>query len=202
MVSADLAYVSCLGLGFMFVEIGLIQRVSLYLGNPTYTLAIVLAVILLAGGLGSRTLPRVLGGGASRLAAAILAVAVLVIVLRSLAPRVLGAFLGAPPVARAALCAGLIAPLGFLLGAPFPAGLASVAARAPGRVPWLWAVNSATSVLGSVVATIVSLHAGIDASLAVGASLYAVAAWLALVVGRPGSSLASGRATWIGESVV
>jgi hypothetical protein len=34
-------------------------------------------------------------------------------------------------------------------------------------------VNSATSVLGSVLATLVSLHAGIDASLAVGAALYA-----------------------------
>jgi hypothetical protein len=198
-VSTDLAYVACLGTGFMFVEIGLIHRLSLYLGNPTYTLAVVLSVILLSGGVGSRFLPRRLArGGAERLAAALAGTAVLVLLLRSALPRVLGLTLGATPVFRALVCAALVVPLGLLLGAPYPAGLAAVAVRAPGRVPWLWAVNSATSVLGSVLATIVSLHAGIDASLAVGAGLYALSALLALRVGASLPSAPSAPAASMG----
>jgi hypothetical protein len=195
-VSTDLAYVACLGTGFMFVEIGLIHRLSLYLGNPTYTLAVVLSVILLSGGVGSRFLPRRLARGG--LPAALAGTAVLVLLLRFALPRVLGLTLGAAPVLRALVCAALVVPLGLLLGAPYPAGLAAVAARAPGRVPWLWAVNSATSVLGSVLATIVSLHAGIDASLAVGAGLYVLAALLALGVGASLPSTPAARAASTG----
>ena len=69
------------------------------------------------------------------------------------------------PALLAGWTAVLLAPLGLALGAPFPAGLSAVSERAGTRIPWLWAVNSATSVLGSVLATLVSIHLGIAATL-------------------------------------
>lgn len=172
--SADLAYVSCLGLGFMFVEIGVLQRFTIYLGHPTYTLAVVLFVVLVSGGLGSRAFASFdAPTRRRRLAVAIALLIAYLALLAVVAPRFFDATLASAAPLRAFASALLLAPLGFAMGIPFPAGLHAVSERAASRVPWLWAVNSATSVLGSVLATLVSLHAGIDASLAVGAALYA-----------------------------
>ena len=46
-------YFSALGLGFMFFEITLIQRLVLFLGYPTYSLTVTLAAILLSTGVGA-----------------------------------------------------------------------------------------------------------------------------------------------------
>jgi hypothetical protein len=180
----DLGYVSCLGLGFMFVEIGLVQRFTLYLGHPTYTLAVVLLVVLVGGGIGSRTAGQSRAEGPLRLSRVILAIVLYLAVLRAVAPRAFDATLAWPIGGRALVVAVMLGPLGFLLGIPYPTGLLAVAERAPFRVPWLWAMNSAMGVLGSVLATLVSLHAGIDASLAVGAVAYLCAGALGDRVAR------------------
>lgn len=170
----DLGYVSGLGLGFMLIEIALIMRLSLYLGHPTATLSVVLLVLLVMSGVGS----RVLGRGGER-AGTRLRIAVALLVGGTLAfaftlGRVLHATESWPSIARSLVAAALLAPLGFLLGAPFPSGLRAVADRAKTRIPWLWSVNSATSVLGSVLATLLALHAGARTTLAAGAVVYAV----------------------------
>lgn len=176
----DLAYVSSLGLGFMFVEIALVQRFTLYLGHPTYTLAVVLLVLLMGGGLGSRALAGPTARGrARRLRSLLVAVVVAIGFVRVVAPPVFDATLAWPIGARAVVSALLLGPVGFLLGVPYPTVLGAVAERAPLRVPWLWAMNSAMSVLGSVLATVVSLHGGIDAAIGVGAALYLCALALA-----------------------
>ena len=181
----DVAYVSCLGLGFLLIEVAFIQKLSLYLGQPTYTLAVVLSVLLLTSGLGAHLLPRRLASLSHGGLAWFLAFTVLVVALVGVCiGPALGRLLGAPPFVRAVAAAVLIAPVGLLLGAPFPTGLGVVASRAPDRIAWLWAVNSATSVLGSVVATIVSLHAGVSATFAAGLGAYVLAAALALPVAR------------------
>jgi len=46
-------YFVLIGLGFMFVEIGLIQRISIYLGHPVYGMVIGLFGIIVSTGLGS-----------------------------------------------------------------------------------------------------------------------------------------------------
>ena len=56
-------YFACLGLGFMFFEITLIQRLTLFLGYPTYSLTVVLFSFLFFAGLGSRWSGRLLKGG-------------------------------------------------------------------------------------------------------------------------------------------
>ena len=182
----DVAYVASLGLGFMFVEIALIQRFALYLGNPVYSLAVVLLAILVGGALGSRVLARGevsdLGG---RLLKSLVALLVYVVVLALALGPLFAATTGWSGSLRAVVAAALLLPLGFLLGAPFPAGLRAIGLRAESRIPWLWAINSATSVLASIAATTTSLHLGISASLWIGAAIYLAALALSRVVLRP-----------------
>jgi SAM-dependent methyltransferase len=176
-VAFDLAYVSCLGVGFMCIEIALIQKMTLFLGRPTYTLAVVLLVLLLGGALGSRLSGRLECGSRPwrlRIALAALVVVVLALWVSGAGDALLaGAAVFDAPL-RVVIAAGLLAPLGVLLGMPYPAGLAAISRRAPTRTPWLWGLNSATSVLGSVTAILISIHVGLRAALVVGAVLYAI----------------------------
>jgi len=184
-VGWDLAYVACLGFGFMFIEIALMLRFSLYLGHPTLTLSVVLLVLLVASALGSRMLARGGAGQSRRLRWALGALVLYTLLLAAFAGRVIALGPGASGLTRSLVAGALIAPVGFLLGVPFPTGLRAVAERANTRIPWLWSVNSATSVLGSVLATLVALHAGISATLETGAVLYVLVLALSFKVVRP-----------------
>jgi hypothetical protein len=172
--------VSCLGLGFMFLEIALIQRLMLYLGNPTYALTVVLFVLLIFGGIGSRAFAWRVANGSSRelVVAVLVALIAYATFLGFCLSAIFNETLAWVPLGRAALAALVMAPMGFLLGIPFPTGISVVAQRAGTRIPWLWSVNSATSVLGSVLATVTSLHVGISVSLAVGIAFYGFATML------------------------
>ena len=183
----DLAYFACLGLGFMAVEIALVQKLLVYLGRPTFTLAVTLFVLLVSGAVGSRLLGRVDPRRPERLTL-LLGVLVAAIALgwqSGLADLILRATAAFGPGGRALCAALLVAPLGLLLGAPLPAGVRAVAARAPTRIPWLWALNAACSVLGTVAASVVAIHGGISVTLGAGAALYAAALLLWRRVAAP-----------------
>ena len=171
-LAADLGYVAFVGLGFMFLEIALIQRSLSLLGQPTYTLTAVLFVVLLGGGIGSQ-LARAASSAAVRRAIAALIVYALVLAFSFGAIADAAASLSM--LGRAFVVASLLLPLGMLLGVPLPSALARVHARVPARIPWLWGINSAASVLGSITATMTSMSFGITASLIVGATCYAAA---------------------------
>jgi hypothetical protein len=170
LMSWDLPFVGCLGLGYMFIEIGLIQRFLPYLGTPTHALTAVLLVMLLFGGIGARLFGAAPPDKKQRLFVTLVVYAVAVTVGF---PHLARATVGLPLLLRAAIVAVFLAPLGAMMGVPLPSGLAAVRARDESRVPWLWGVNGAASVLGSVLATLGSMHAGISALLAAGIALYA-----------------------------
>jgi hypothetical protein len=166
-----LAYFGLLGLGFLFVEIPLMQRFILFLGQPIYAFTAVLSALLLFSGLGSLTAPRI----AVRWSLPLLVLAILLYPLGL--PLLFQVFLGAP-LAMRLLATGLsLAPLGFLMGIPFPKGLAWLRNRAPGLIPWAWAVNGCTSVLASVLAAMVALSAGFSWVLIAAAVAY-TGAWI------------------------
>ncbi len=103
----------------------------------------------------------------------------LAIVVPILATRLTEAALGWPLWGRAAIAVVGLAPLGVLMGLPFPLGLAWLEARAPRLIPWAWAVNGSASVVASVLAAILALSYGFTAVLLLGAGCYA-AAWAVL----------------------
>jgi spermidine synthase len=178
--AALLGYFSALGVAFMLVEIPTIQKLTVYLGRPVYSLVIVLFSLLLSSGIGSlvssrwpedKLIPRL------RIA---LAALVAVILLHTvLATPVLRATLRLPLATRLPVAIALLAVLGFLMGIPFPVGIRWAGRHRGGTVPWLWGMNGVMSVLGSAMATALSIHVGFRLTIFVSAVIYALA--LALI---------------------
>jgi hypothetical protein len=163
------AYFSLLGLGYLFVEIPLMQRFILFLGHPIYAFAAVLFALLVASGVGSFVSARFpLRAMLAVLVAAIVAYPLLL-------PIVFGVFLGQGLAMRLVVAVVVLAPLGFVMGMPFPKGLALVHKIAPGLIPWAWGVNGCASVLSSILAAMVTVSFGFTWVLAGAAASYAAA---------------------------
>jgi hypothetical protein len=159
-------YFGLLGMGFLLVEIPLIQRFILMMGSPTAALAVVLFALLVASGAGSlasRRLPW-------RATASLLTL--MVIAFPLLLDGVDGLILGMPFWARVAAGAVLLAPLGFAMGTMFPRGLARLEASAPRLVPWAWAINGTISVISASAAALLALTFGFRWVLWAGALCY------------------------------
>ena len=167
---AALLYFIAVGFGFILVEVSLIQRFVLFLGHPTYALTVVVFLLLLFSGAGSVAAKRWISSSA-RLLPLLGMIAVLVGLLLFLLPALLSATIGLPFFAKLLISGVVLAPLGFLMGMPFPSGLRLVA-----TVEWAWALNAAASVLGSVLAMIIAIHFGLTATLACAAAAYLLAA--------------------------
>ena len=139
----------------MAIEMAFLQRFGLLLGHPSYALSVVLAVLLLASGVGSwfsRGVLERLGG--PRFVA--YAVCGLVLAQILLLPHP-AAFVTWPFAARVALVAVLVGSTGFLMGTFLPSGLERLKERAPSFVPWAWGVNG----VASVIAPVISIGVGI-----------------------------------------
>lgn len=166
-------YFAALGLGFLSVEMVLIQYASIYLDDATLGFAIVLAGMLIAAGLGSLASSR--AGSARR--AVVIAAAVVVawaIAMRLGAWPAMLATLGWPAAVRAGLVLLVACPVAFAMGMPFPLGLGRVG-RGP-FLPWAWALNGAFSVVATPAANLLALGHGFGAVLSAAALLYGVAA--------------------------
>ncbi len=175
-------YFGLIGLAFMLVEIPLIQRFILFLGHPAYALTAILFSLLAASALGSRYSNRF----PLRLAFGLLVA--LLLVAPWFLPRVFQAGLGQSLWARLAITIAVIAPVGFLMGIPFPGGIRWMV-RDRGQqsqIAWIWGVNGAASVVSSVLAALLALSFGFDWVLRIGALAYA-GAWLVVTPrGRSG----------------
>ena len=90
----------------------------------------------------------------------------------------LQATVGWPLGARLAVTVVLLAPLGVVMGMPFPMGMRWAGLQAPGVVPWLWGVNGVTSVMGSALGIALAIHVGFRAVLLIGAGVYGLAGLL------------------------
>lgn len=171
-----LIYFACLGIAFLFVEIPLIQRFVLFLERPVYAFATVVFALLIFSGLGSALSP-------SLPPRAMLALLVIAIPVYStfLAP-VFQFFLGATLGVRVGVSCILLAPLGMLMGIPFPKGLGQLSRQSPWLIPWAWGINGCASVISSILATIGAMTWGFSAVMLAGAGGYALA--LAMLIYR------------------
>ncbi len=178
-------YFAGLGVGFMAIEVALIQRFTLFLGYPIHALAVVLFTVLLAAGVGSAISGRAaVGQGPVRV---LIAVAAGAGVLAVLLPATLALAGGLSLIGRIGLVVASVAPVALLMGMPFPAGLRRARAESPARVPRAWAINGSASVLGSALAVALSMASGFRVAFVAGACAYlvALAAAAALFRGDP-----------------
>jgi len=178
-------YFLMLGIGYLLVEIPLLQQFILFLGHPTYAVTTVLMIVLVSSGLGSllaRKLFEPIKGRSILLLFSILLVSL--IGLTILIRPILGATIGLPLPTRVLISVLLIGPVGLLLGMPFPLGVRVLHGRAGRLVPWAWAVNGAASVAAPVLAMILAIVSGFSTALLVGAACYAAAGPLLILMRR------------------
>ena len=175
-----LLYFACLGLGYILIEIPLIQQFILFLGHPTYALTVVLSTLLVASGVGSRLTGDVSPDGVlARAGWVLVAIVVLGVVFVLALGPVLNALLAQPLWLRVVLAVVLLAPLGVVMGMPFPLGVKLVEREdAEAVIPWVWGTNGATSVLATVLAFVLALGSGYSRAMLVGLVCYALAAGL------------------------
>jgi spermidine synthase len=155
-----LAYFASLGLGFIMVEIALLQRFLLFLGQPIYTYAVVLAGLLIFTGVGSYAAGEWKTELPQAVRRALLGAVVVIVALAVVTPTVFRACLGLSLPLRIAIALLLVAPLGFVLGMPFPLGLRLAIARSSALGSWAWGVNGFFTVIGTVLALILGMMIG------------------------------------------
>ncbi|MEA2959251.1 MAG: hypothetical protein QOJ58_4999, partial [Alphaproteobacteria bacterium] len=175
---------SLIGCGFMFVEIGVIQRVSLFLGHPVYGLAIGLFSMILSTGIGSLLSERIGLGTAPKIIGWAGLLCLLVTLLSAWFPLLVGTFEGGSLAVRTAVSLAAIVPPGVLLGFGFPTGMRLVNAIDQRPTPWFWAVNGAAGVLAASVAVGTSIAFSINSTLWMGAGCYLLLAPVGLILVR------------------
>ncbi len=171
-LALSILYFSQIGFGFMFVQLALLQRFTVLLGHPTYSLAIILFAMILFAGLGSLLSDAVDLSGRWLVAVPLGIGAAVLFLAVSLQPLIDSTF-HLSLVVRGTAVVATTAPVSMLLGFCFPFGVRLVDRLAHDATAWMWGVNGACSVLGSIIAVAVSMWSGIDTNLIVAAVLYA-----------------------------
>jgi len=169
-------FFASIGFGFMLVEVSQLQRLNIFLGHPTYSLSVVLFSLLLFSGMGSWA-TKYLESPSGPLIQAVLFGLLLALAWFGLGTPWLWQVCRASvtPV-RILVAVACLAPIGLLMGTAFPLGMQWVSRAHQPLTPWLWGINGACSVCGSVLAVIIAMNAGISSAFWAGLACYAVAA--------------------------
>ncbi len=172
-----LVFFASIGLGFMLVEVSQLQRLNIFLGHPTYSLSVVLFALLLSSGLGSWA-TKYLQSSSWGLSAERIFLCLLIMLLAFglSTPWTLQLFRASSTPVRIAVAIAILSPVGLLMGTAFPIGMRLVSTQNVALTPWLWGINGATSVCGSVLAVIIAMNAGISSSFWAGFACYGLAA--------------------------
>jgi SAM-dependent methyltransferase len=168
-----LSFFAFIGLGFLLLEVVLIQRFVLFLGFPTYALSVVLFALLVFTGLGALLSSR--GDPRRTVTAALAAVTVLTAAAAFGLQPLLRALIDLPFPARVAVSVALLAPAGLAMGMAMPIGIRRLVELHPSGVPWAWAVNGLTSVLASALAVAIAITAGFKVATLAACACYAAA---------------------------
>lgn len=166
-------YFALIGLAFILIETGFIQRFILYLGHPSHATTVVLTALLVGAGMGSLCAGRAATHRAVRwgiVLPALLAMITLVL------PGVFTTTLGWPLALRMVTSLVLLVPVAFLMGFAFPLGMADFGEDAKG---WYWALNGVSGVLAGVLSLALAIQIGFEGVLWLGTAGY-LAAWLLL----------------------
>jgi len=173
-----IVFFSALGLGYMLVEVAVIQKFILFLGYPTRALTVILFSLLLSSGIGSFVSGRLVSERKD-IAKYILLACLSTILISSIyvftLPKTFDFLLPLHSTAKIAVTVLLIFPLGFFMGIPFPSGIRILNKSSNESIPWIWGINGSMSVLGSIFATITSISLGFSYAILFGAAAYLTA---------------------------
>lgn len=168
----SLLYFAFLGLGFMFVEIPLIQKMILPLENPPYAVAAVLTSLLIGSGAGSLLSER-FSIMSTRLIIPL--IALLIAAYSLFLPSLLDIISLHPMAVKIVYVFLLLTPLSLSMGIPFPLGIRNLGDRNPDMIPWAWAINGCLSVMAPVASVMLAMVMGFKGVFWIGASAYLLA---------------------------
>jgi hypothetical protein len=175
----SVVYFGALAAGFIAVELALLQNFTLLLGHPIFTLAVLLATLLASSGVGSALSRRISSPVACGLVAALGSLYALTL------PHLVPALLPLGFAARIVIAVGLIAPLGLVMGMPFPQGLQRTGHGTLPPPPFYWGLNGVMSVIGSVATVTLAVLYGFTVAMLAGSACYLIAALAANFGGAP-----------------
>lgn len=183
------SYFLSLGIAFMFIEMAFIQKFLLLLSNPVYAVAVVLCAFLIFAGLGSLScrrlemvIRRVVRKPPRRrysVTFAIGMISLMAILYPYLLPSIFHRFLASSDLLKAIVSIGLIAPLAFFMGMPFPLGIDALRQHHPNLIAWAWAINGYASVVSTILATCLAIAFGFNAVILLAIGIYLVGGWVA-----------------------
>jgi ABC-type multidrug transport system permease subunit len=169
-----LMYFSLLGLAYIMIEVILIQRFTLFIGYPSRAIAITIFGMLVFSAFGSLLGKKAITSILRLRFLLVLLVFILTLYLVGLSP-LLRSLLGLPEWLRIVLSVIIIAPLGLMMGIPFPTGLYQLSVQAEDLIPWAWGVNGVFSVLGSVLVILISMQTSFTVAFGVATLFYLLA---------------------------
>lgn len=164
-----------IGAGYILIQVALIQKFVLFLGHPTYAITVIIFSMVLASGLGSFASPRVIRGDTARLTRCLVIIAAAIVVLAAVVTPISESGVGLPFPVKLLITVALIGPPAFAMGMPFPTALSLLEKFAPHSVRWAWAINAASSVMGSAAAMFFAIYTGLETTLIIGGLLYLAA---------------------------
>jgi hypothetical protein len=174
-IATMIPYFAALGVGFILIELALLQKLILLMGNPTMTFALLLFTLLMSSGAGSLLSSRIAKSNMKNLVFVIGGIAGLGILYVLFLPPIIYSTIAQPFEVKAAVSIAILAPIGFLMGMPLPTGMRLIKVHRPDYIPWMWAVNGAFSVLGAVLAIALGILYGSSLAMVLGILIYLIA---------------------------
>jgi spermidine synthase len=170
-----MGYFVCIGAAYVFVEVFLIQKLSLLLGHPAYAIATTLGGMLLASGGGSALSGRLPWRATQRITVSILVLLLLLGAYVCVLDDIVGGALAWPGVFRVLLSLLVVGAVGVLMGVPFPTGISMLADEAEGMVAWAWSMNGVASVIAPLLNIMISITFGLRVALLSSSAFYLLA---------------------------
>ncbi|MBV6479917.1 MAG: hypothetical protein HGGPFJEG_02723 [Ignavibacteria bacterium] len=170
-----LIYFCCLGFGYILLQICMIQKFTLFLGQPSVTLLTVVSTMLVSSGIGSLVSAKVFGNNPKRLYLIFGIIVTLVLLIGMFNEYFYESFVRMNPALRVAVSVMIIFPLGFFMGMPFPLGISMILPEEKRFAAFAWGVNGFFSVIGTVVAVIFAMMYGFKFVFILGAFIYIIA---------------------------
>ncbi len=172
--TGTLLYFGALGIGYMFVEIILIQRFVLYFGHPVFSIAAVISTMLIASGMGSLTSGKLPATAKTTAFFGLIVTLFLTGYLLLLTPVMQGTI--ASPVSLKILISLLLIGIpSFFKGMMFPLGIRYLSDYDVSQVPWAWGINGSVSVISTSLAMLIAVEAGFMVVMGIAVVCYSIA---------------------------
>lgn len=168
-------YFAALGLGFVMLEIALMQKYTVFVGGPVYAMAVTLSAVLVFSGVGSLLAGQVTPRLRRPLVLILLVLAAAVMGEILFVNRALPRLMFLSHASRCLVTMLAVSPLALLMGMPFPTGLRAARRLGHAVLPWVWGINAVATTIGAILCVLVSMFFGFTATLCFAASVYLVA---------------------------